>query len=92
MPVIFITGCSTVIGFASVETLARNGDIVYATMRTRADCPKMSASDEDWINSVDIDDETRISFMNKTWDSTQENTWSISKCLNSIKAIVIADT
>ena len=41
MPVIVITGCSTGIGYAAAETLARNGHTVYATMRNPERSPQL---------------------------------------------------
>src|SRR6476646_9492717 len=41
MPVILITGCSTGIGYAAAETLARNGHTVYATMRSPQRSPQL---------------------------------------------------
>ncbi|MCW3114762.1 MAG: family NAD(P)-dependent oxidoreductase [Segetibacter sp.] len=41
MPVILITGCSTGIGFATAETLARKGNTVYATMRNPDKAPEL---------------------------------------------------
>lgn len=41
MSVILITGCSTGIGFAAAETLARKGHTVYATMRNPQNSPQL---------------------------------------------------
>ncbi|MDB5021826.1 MAG: family NAD(P)-dependent oxidoreductase [Pedobacter sp.] len=43
MSVIVITGCSTGIGYATAETLARNGHTVYATMRNPKASPQLDA-------------------------------------------------
>jgi NAD(P)-dependent dehydrogenase (short-subunit alcohol dehydrogenase family) len=42
MSVVLITGCSTGIGFATAETLARNGHTVYATMRDPQSSPDLA--------------------------------------------------
>lgn len=49
MSVILITGCSTGIGFATAETLSRNGHTVYATMRSPERSPELQqlATDND---------------------------------------------
>ena len=41
MPVILISGSSTGIGYAVAETLARNGNTVYASMRNPAGSPQL---------------------------------------------------
>src|SRR3954447_12286664 len=41
MPVVLITGSSTGIGFVTAETLARNGNTVYATMRDQQRSPQL---------------------------------------------------
>lgn len=41
MSIILITGCSTGIGFATAERMARNGHTVYATMRTPQRAPDL---------------------------------------------------
>ena len=41
MSTIFITGCSTGIGFATAEVLARSGHTVYATMRNPQRSPEL---------------------------------------------------
>ena len=41
MPIILITGSSTGIGYAAAETLARNGNTVYATMRNPNRSPQL---------------------------------------------------
>ena len=42
MSVILITGCSTGLGFATAETMARAGHQVYATMRTPQRAPQLA--------------------------------------------------
>ena len=42
MSTILITGCSTGIGFATAELMARNGHTVYATMRTPQKSPELA--------------------------------------------------
>lgn len=42
MSTVLITGCSTGIGFATAEFLARNGHTVYATMRTPQRTPQLA--------------------------------------------------
>ncbi|HTE27165.1 SDR family oxidoreductase [Flavitalea sp.] len=50
MPVIFITGCSTGIGYVTAENLARNGNTVYATMRNSVQSPKLQrVADKDHL-------------------------------------------
>src|SRR5687768_11258845 len=51
MPVILITGCSTGIGYATAETLARSGNTVYATMRNPHQSPKLQqVADRDGLS------------------------------------------
>lgn len=47
MSVILITGCSTGIGYAAAETLARNGHTVYATMRNPDRSPQLQSLADD---------------------------------------------
>lgn len=47
MAVILITGSSTGIGYATAETLARNGHIVYATMRNPQRSPQLQQLADD---------------------------------------------
>jgi NAD(P)-dependent dehydrogenase (short-subunit alcohol dehydrogenase family) len=47
MPVILITGSSTGLGYATAETLARNGHTVYATMRNPKRSPQLQQLAED---------------------------------------------
>jgi NAD(P)-dependent dehydrogenase (short-subunit alcohol dehydrogenase family) len=42
MSVILITGCSTGLGFATAETMARAGHTVYATMRNPQRAPQLA--------------------------------------------------
>jgi NAD(P)-dependent dehydrogenase (short-subunit alcohol dehydrogenase family) len=41
MAILFITGCSTGIGFAAAETLSKKGHIVYAGMRNPKNSPEL---------------------------------------------------
>ncbi len=52
MSVIITTGCSTGIGFATAETLARNGHKVYATMRNPQSSPQLQQPAE--VNNLPI--------------------------------------
>jgi NAD(P)-dependent dehydrogenase (short-subunit alcohol dehydrogenase family) len=47
MPVILITGSSTGLGYATAETLARNGHTVYATMRNPQRSPQLQQLADD---------------------------------------------
>lgn len=58
MSIILITGSSTGIGYATAETLARNGHTVYATMRNPKRSPKLQeVADKDLlpINVLPLD-------------------------------------
>lgn len=51
MSVILITGCSTGIGYATAETLARSGNTVYASMRNPHQSPKLQqVADRDGLS------------------------------------------
>ncbi|WP_018613275.1 SDR family oxidoreductase [Segetibacter koreensis] len=65
MSVILITGCSTGIGYAAAEKLARNGHTVYATMRNPEGSPQLSQLAEDndlpiTVLPLDVNDEQSI--------------------------------
>src|SRR6476646_7817572 len=47
MAVILITGSSTGLGYATAETLARNGHTVYATMRNPQRSPELQQLADD---------------------------------------------
>src|SRR5680860_1665485 len=62
---VLITGCSTGIGFAIAETLARNGYHVYATMRNPQKAPELAklAKKENLplkVLTMDVDDEASV--------------------------------
>ena len=62
---VFITGCSTGIGFATAETFARNGYQVYATMRNPQNAPALAelAKKENLpitILTMDVDNEASV--------------------------------
>lgn len=62
---VFITGCSTGIGFATSETFARNGYQVYATMRNPQNAPALAelAKKENLpitILTMDVDNEASV--------------------------------
>jgi NAD(P)-dependent dehydrogenase (short-subunit alcohol dehydrogenase family) len=65
MATILITGCSTGIGFATSEFLARNGHTVYATMRNPQGSPELAQLAE-WdklpivILPMDVDSEESV--------------------------------
>src|SRR4051812_6262167 len=65
MSVILITGCSTGIGYAAAEILARNGHTVYATMRNPKASPQLRQLAEDnnlpiTVLTLDVRDEQSI--------------------------------
>src|SRR5215210_3731060 len=65
MPVILITGCSTGIGYAAAETLARNGHTVYATLRNPKRSPQLQQLADDnhlpiIISPLDVTDDQSV--------------------------------
>lgn len=65
MSTILITGCSTGIGFATAELMARNGHNVYATMRNQKNAPELAQLAERdnlpiTILTMDVDNDASV--------------------------------